>query len=181
MGRPPACFPLKKRKPNFNRRIEDSYFNWKTWMLLWFWLLLPANAVGLACHLFRLPLKKKLCPQWPHWTHSRCNWFCGYVTSPIDTTNDWWCTNQARKEKQARKGKTRRYLHFRATTDFKKKNQESTLQANIGTFQNLELLRITSQSSQGCLQAAPGAMFKTSNAMLSPLFYRCSRDLHGRR
>lgn len=147
----PSLFPSEKSKLNFNRRVEDSYFNWKTRMQLWFRVLPPANAVGLGCHLFSLPLKKKLCPQWPHSVHSRCNWFCGYFTSPIDTTNDWWCTNQARKEKQTRKGKkrrkNRRYLHFRATTGFKKKNQEGTLQASMGTFQNLELLRTTSQSS----------------------------------
>lgn len=29
--------------------------------------------------------QKKLRPQWPCSADSRCNWFCGYVTSPIDT------------------------------------------------------------------------------------------------
>lgn len=101
----PSLFSSEKSKLNFNRRVEDSYFNWKTRVLLWFRVLPPANAVGLGCHLFSLPLKKKLCPQWPHSVHSRCNWFCGYFTSPIDTTNDCDTTNQARKEKQTRKGK----------------------------------------------------------------------------
>lgn len=59
----PSLFSSEKSKLNFNRRVEDSYFNWKTRVLLWFRVLPPANAVGLGCHLFSLPLKKKLCPQ----------------------------------------------------------------------------------------------------------------------
>lgn len=57
----PSLFFFEKSKPNLITRVEDSYFNWKTWMLLWFyfWLLPPANARGLGCHLFRLPLKNK--------------------------------------------------------------------------------------------------------------------------